>query len=53
MLNNQNNLRSISIPQSFTGVVAVTYILDMERNNESFRLTTQCFLSILLLELPF
>jgi hypothetical protein len=53
MFNNQNNIRSISIPQSFTGVVAGTYTLDMERNNENFRLTTQCFLSNILLELPF
>ena len=30
--NNSNNIRSISIPQSFTGVVAGIYTLDMERN---------------------
>ena len=51
--NNSNNIRSISIPQSFTGVVAGTYTLDMERNNENFRITTQCFLSIVLTEFPF
>jgi hypothetical protein len=51
--NNSNNIRSISIPQSFTGVVAGTYTLDMERNNENFRLTTECFMSIVLIEFPF
>jgi hypothetical protein len=51
--NSANNIRSISIPQSFTGVVAGTYTLDMERNNENFRLTAECFMSIVLTEFPF
>jgi hypothetical protein len=46
--NNQNNIHSISIPQSFTGVVAGTHTLDMERNNVNFRLTHECFMSIVL-----
>jgi hypothetical protein len=50
--NNQNNIRSISIPQSFTGVVAGTHTLDMERNNVNFRLTHECFMSIVLTEFP-
>ena len=51
--NSANNIRSISIPQSFTGVVAGTYTLDMERNNENFRLSAECFMSIVLTEFPF
>jgi hypothetical protein len=51
--NSQNNIRSISIPQSFTGVLAGTHTLDMERNSENFRLTNECLLSIVFIEFPF
>jgi hypothetical protein len=51
--NNANNIRSMSIPQSFTGVPAGTMSLDFERNDNNFKPTNESFLSIVLTEFPF